>query len=226
MTSTVDPESIDVYSLRLPPLLGLPGLPGLDITAIGPQMRDIMSKAISDQHTNRMNLLREAGIKLGCCICGEYRLIGGSGQQYRWVCGEPKDKYVNMACEKCFEQHYKTVSDQGRTSHEKIKDFTPRKIEHPPLFSDEQEIVDLIAKSKATSSAPMADTTSSSVSDGSGSPIPQLAVESKVQDCVVCLSKPADTIVSPCRHRVVCRECSDKLKSDPTNSKISAISNC
>jgi hypothetical protein len=37
--------------------------------------------------------------------------------------------------------------------------------------------------------------------------------------CIVCMEKPADTLVLPCNHQVACRACSDRLKSTPNAHK-------
>lgn len=43
---------------------------------------------------------------------------------------------------------------------------------------------------------------------------PQSApTEEGIRECMVCLDRPPDTLVLPCMHCVVCRECSDGLKS-------------
>jgi len=39
--------------------------------------------------------------------------------------------------------------------------------------------------------------------------------EEDLTECMICLSNPPDTLVTPCMHRVVCRECSKKLKNTP-----------
>ncbi len=53
--------------------------------------------------------------------------------------------------------------------------------------------------------------------DPSGSQ-PAVVVPAAVDEdviCVVCLEKPADTLVLPCQHQVCCKACSDKLKTTP-----------
>jgi len=48
--------------------------------------------------------------------------------------------------------------------------------------------------------------------------IPPVASEA-VQQCVVCMEKPADTLVLPCMHQVCCRLCSNALKMTPNALK-------
>jgi hypothetical protein len=38
-------------------------------------------------------------------------------------------------------------------------------------------------------------------------------VQAQVQECMICLDKPADTTVVPCLHTVVCADCSPKLQA-------------
>lgn len=49
-----------------------------------------------------------------------------------------------------------------------------------------------------------------------------LAIMSEVEEtytCMVCLDKKADTLVLPCMHSVVCRECSERLKGTSDRNK-------
>lgn len=45
------------------------------------------------------------------------------------------------------------------------------------------------------------------------SPIRVRVDEEEEQECMICLERPADTLVLPCGHRVVCDECSKKLRT-------------
>ena len=41
------------------------------------------------------------------------------------------------------------------------------------------------------------------------------ALESSAETCMICLDRPADTLVLPCEHQVVCAACSAKLQDTP-----------
>lgn len=42
--------------------------------------------------------------------------------------------------------------------------------------------------------------------------------EEEEQECMICLDKPASTLVLPCEHRVVCDDCSRGLRNTPDNT--------
>lgn len=42
----------------------------------------------------------------------------------------------------------------------------------------------------------------------------------KANDCVVCYSRPKNTICLPCRHLCICRECSDIIKHMSADSNM------
>lgn len=46
-------------------------------------------------------------------------------------------------------------------------------------------------------------------------PPKQQEEEDDLEECMICLSNRPDTLVVPCMHRVVCRECSEKLQHTP-----------
>ena len=47
----------------------------------------------------------------------------------------------------------------------------------------------------------------------------EIPVEEEDTECMICMDNPADTMVLPCEHCVVCKECSEQLK-DTHDAKI------
>jgi len=47
--------------------------------------------------------------------------------------------------------------------------------------------------------------------------------EEKAQECMVCMERPADTLVLPCLHKVACKQCSNDLTRDPNNSTLCIV---
>lgn len=43
--------------------------------------------------------------------------------------------------------------------------------------------------------------------------------EDDVFTCMICLDRPANTLVLPCMHSVVCNQCSEELKNTPDHSR-------
>jgi Zinc finger, C3HC4 type (RING finger) len=42
-------------------------------------------------------------------------------------------------------------------------------------------------------------------------------IEEEEEECMICMASPADTMVLPCEHKVVCSTCSEKLKTTGDN---------